>query len=95
MTPGAVAKAIFQACADENWEEFLKYYTRPEADEDWLEMMGGLEIIRIGEPFKSKDYSGWFVPYEVKLKSGRIMKHNLAVRNDNEEAIWLYDGGLP
>ena len=54
---------------------------------------GGLQIISIGKSFKSGRYAGVYVPYEVKLKSGEILKHNLALRNDNAEKIWMIDGG--
>ncbi len=56
--------------------------------------LGGIEIISIGEPFKSGNYGGWFIPYEIKLKSGYIKKHNLAIRNDNRAKRWQVDGGI-
>ena len=79
MTPMEVAQAFFQACADENWQEVLKF--RPTSlVPQWLrDKYGGLEIISIGEPFKTDEYHGWYVPYEVRLKSGRIKKWNLAL----------------
>ena len=94
MGPWETAQAFFQACADEDWDEILKL--RPSsAVPQWLkDTYGGLEIINIGEPFKSGGYSGWFVPYEVKLKSGGIRKFNLAVRNDNPAKRYVQDGGL-
>ena len=94
MEPKEVAQAFFQACADEDWDEILKF--RPSsAVPQWLkDRYGGLEIINIGEPFKSGGYSGWFVPYEVRLKSGEIRKLNLAIRNDNPAKRYIQDGGL-
>jgi hypothetical protein len=94
MEPKEVAQAFFQACADEDWDEVLKF--RPSsAVPQWLkDTYGGLEIINIGEPFKSGGYSGWFVPYEVRLKSGGMRKLNLAIRNDNPAKRYIQDGGL-
>jgi len=53
----------------------------------------GLKVIKIGEPFKSGLYPGEFVPYEIRLKTGELVKHNLAVRNDNPNQTWIVDGG--
>jgi len=94
MSPQQAAHAFFQACADEDWDEMLKF--RPAtAVAGWLKSnFGGLEIIDIGEPFKSGRYHGWFVPYEIKLKNGHIRKHNLALRSDNAAKRYVVDGGL-
>jgi outer membrane lipoprotein-sorting protein len=96
MTPKETAEAFFGACAEENWEEVLKFWTSSRIDERIKAYIGGLEIISIGEPFRSKGYtrSGWFVPYEIRLKSGRVQKHNLAIRNDNPAKRFVIDGGL-
>jgi hypothetical protein len=67
MTPKETAKAFFKACADKNWDEVLKFWSTSRIDERLKEHLGGLEIISIGEPFKSGIYPGWFVPYEIKL----------------------------
>ena len=94
MEPMEVAQAFFQACADENWDEFLKFWTASEVDQRIKGHLGGLEIISIGEPFKSGRYPGWFIPYEIKLRSGDIKKHNLAIRNDNPAQRYVVDGGI-
>lgn len=94
MSPAEAARAFFQACADEDWDEALKFLAVSGADEHGKKHLGGLEIISIGEPFKSGQFPGWFVPYEVKYKSGRIQKHNLALRNDNEAGRYVVDGGI-
>lgn len=97
MTPKETAIAFFQACADEDWDEYLKFNPAsavPQKNKDYL---GRLEIISIGEPFKSGLYPArptWFVPYEIKLKSGQIKKYNLAVRNDNPAKRYVVDGGI-
>jgi hypothetical protein len=94
MGPREMAQAFFQACADENWDEILKFEPFSEVPQWLKDKYGGLEIISIGEPFKSDSYSGWFVPYEVRLKSGGTQKYNLSIRNDNPAKRYVQDGGL-
>ena len=94
MTPKETAEAFFEACANEDWEEYLKFNPASDVSTRMKQYLGGLEIISIGEPFKSGLYRGWFVPYEIKLKSGYIKKHNLAVRNDNQARRFVVDGGI-
>lgn len=94
MTPKEVATAFFQACAKEDWDEFLKFWPATAVSERMKSLLGGLEIISIGEPFKSGGYGGWFVPYEVKFKNGEIKKMNLALRNDNPAKRFVFDGGI-
>jgi hypothetical protein len=86
-----VAQKFFQACAEENWEEAGKFGSlspRVQA------MYGRLKIISIGTPFQQLDrYFGWFVPYEVTLKSGEVRKFNLALRR-GPYGRFVVDGGL-
>jgi len=39
-------------------------------------------------------YPGVFVPYEIRLKDGTVQKWQLAIRCDNPESRWYFDGGL-
>jgi hypothetical protein len=94
MGPKETAQAFFQACADENWDEFLKFWPASAVDQRLKDCLGGIEIISIGEPFQSGRYAGWFVPYEIKFKSGGTKKMNLAVRNDNPAQRYVVDGGI-
>ena len=93
MTPKEAATAIFTACAKENWDEALKFEAQSRISDGMKKSWGGCEIINIGEPFQSKGYIGWYVPYEIKVRDGRILKHNLALRNDNSAKRWVIDGG--
>ena len=45
---------------------------------------------------KKKDFQGpqVFVPYEIRLKDGTVRKWQLAIRCDNPEHRWYFDGGL-
>jgi len=94
MGPKEMAEAFFQACADENWDELLNFWPASEVDQRFKDYLGGIEIISIGEPFKSGRYAGWFVPYEIKFKNGQTKKMNLAVRNDNPAQRYVVDGGI-
>jgi len=95
MTPKEMARAFFQACADEDWDEFSKFFVASEVDQRLKNILGGLEIISIGEPFKSGLYPGWFVPYEIRFKYDKENKKmNLAVRNDNTANRYIVDGGF-
>jgi hypothetical protein len=94
MGPKEMVQTFFQACADENWDEILKFVSSSEVPQWLKDKYGGLEIISIGEPFKSGGYSGWFVPYEIRLKSGDTQKYNISIRNDNPANRYVQDGGL-
>lgn len=92
MGPAETARAFFQACADENWDEVGKFWSP--LTEDVKAYLGGMKIINVGEPFRSGLYPGWFVPYEIRLKNGENKKWNLAVRNDNPARRYVVDGGI-
>ena len=97
MSPKEATEGFFQACADENWEEVLKYWGSSQIDDRIKAYLGGLEIISLGEPFQSGHYArglGWFVPYEIRMKSGEVKKMNLAIRKDNPAKRFIVDGGL-
>jgi outer membrane lipoprotein-sorting protein len=94
MEPKEVAHLFFDAFSREDWSEVIKFWTVSAVSKEAKQLYGGLEIISIGEPFKSGQYSGWFVPYEIKLKSGQIKKWTLAVRNDNPAKRYVVDGGF-
>lgn len=94
MGPKEAAAAFFQACTDEDWEEFLKYYPQSAVDERTKRVFGKLVVISLGEPFQSGRYPGWFIPYEIKFPNGHIKKHNLAMRNDNAAGRYVFDGGF-
>ena len=53
------------------------------------------ELLFIGEPFRSGDYPGVYVPYKVRYGArGLVKEHNLALRDDNPMKRWVYDGGI-
>ena len=82
------AKMWWNALSENDWVTAYKLDPSFEHSSNLEEMKleyGGLQINSIGSSFKSGRYAGVYVPYEVKLKSGEIQKHNLAVRNDNPQ----------
>ena len=90
MTPEQAARAFFEACAKEDWEEARNFYGP--LNESTKKNLGGLEIIKIAESFGSAGYSGRYVPYEIKLRDGSAKKHNLALRNDNAARRYVVVG---
>jgi hypothetical protein len=94
LTPKEVAQVFFEACAREDWGKVLEIYPHSSVSQNTKDSLGKLEIVSIGEPFKSGLYPGWFVPYKVKLRSGEVKTWNLAVRNDNPAKRFLLDGGF-
>jgi RNA polymerase sigma-70 factor (ECF subfamily) len=58
-----------------------------------------VEVLSIGEPFqkKGRQYAGGrgvYVPYDIRFASGYVKKWRIAMRNDNPDGRWLFDGGL-
>lgn len=92
------AELLFEGMAKRNWElvtqTFSLFKGTTKNVSELKDIYGGLTIVGIGEPFKSGQYPGEFVPYEVKLKSGKVKRHNLALRNDNPNKVWIVDGGF-
>jgi len=89
-----VARALFQACANKDWNEFSKLWPGLSLNKMQKLLLGGLEIISIGNPFKLADSSTWYVPYEIKLKFGEIKKRNLRIRYDEATQKYIPRGGL-
>lgn len=54
----------------------------------------GIEIVRIGEPFRSVAVTGDIVPYEIKFPGGFIKRFRLVLDNKNSAKIWMVKGGL-
>lgn len=92
-TPDGLARAFFEACAAEDWATAAKYRSSPVPDVI-RNFIGGAQLLKLGKPFKSGLYPGYFVPYEIRLKSGQIYKSNLTVRNDNPAGQFVQDGGI-
>ena len=86
------AQAFLKALSEEDWQEVSKFDS-DSVSQPYKDKYGGLEIISIGESFKPDDYYGWKVPYEVRLKSGEIQKHDLAL-DVGPDGQFVVDGGI-
>lgn len=97
-TGGDAAKMFFTACHNEDWATVRKlipgFLNFVQLQLGVKSQYGGLTIINLGKPFKSGNYPGEFIPYEVRFKNGYVKKWTLAVRNDNPEKKWFVDGGF-
>jgi len=95
MTPKETAAALCDAASKGDWEEVLKFVPISEIPQELKDLMFGMELISLGEPFQSEnDTFHWFVPYKIKFKNGEIKEWNLALRNDNEAKRYIFDGGF-
>jgi outer membrane lipoprotein-sorting protein len=94
MTPKEMVAAFFNAASKGDWDELAKFIPTSNLNQELKDIYIGLEVISLGEPFQSKGYPGWFVPYKVKLKNGETAEWNLAVRNDNKAKRYIVDGGF-
>jgi hypothetical protein len=92
MTPADTTKAFFDACSKRDWDEAVKFFSP--LNDLVKQNLGGLKVVKIGEPFQVWPYAGWFVPYEIQLSDGTVRKWNLAVRNDNPAKRYVVDGGI-
>ena len=92
-SPRAAASYFLDALAREDWDSALEVSQGTRVSDIVKRAYGGMQVISLGEPFKSGLYPGYFVPYEIRLKNGYVKKHNLAVRNDNKAHRWMMDGG--
>ncbi len=57
-------------------------------------LLNGLKLVSLGEPFTKPPYPGVYVPYKIQFKNGESKQYNLAVRQDNPAQTWYWDGGL-
>jgi hypothetical protein len=92
MNPAEAARSFFDACSKSNWDEAAKFFSP--LDDRMKQYLGGLTVVKLGEPFQAWPYPGWFVPYEIRLSNGGVKKFNLAVRNDNPVKRYIVDGGI-
>ena len=92
MSPDQIARALFEACAKEDWEEAQKHWAGPITDR-MKKYLAGLKIVRIGAPFESGT-GGWAVPYEIKLSTGHVKKLNLNLRKLQSAGRYVAVGGI-
>jgi len=90
--PKEVARLIFQAAIDHD-RATLELYCPSPSMIDWALEQRNLEILYIGEPFRTGNYPGVYVPYKIRV-DGKVKQWQMAVRNDNVEGRWVFDGGV-
>lgn len=95
ISAGKAAKIILQAMNewDENILNTAMLYYR-ELMPKLKSIYGGMKVVSIDKPFKSGLYPGRFVRSKVILADGTEKELVIAIRNDNEDKVWLLDGGL-
>jgi hypothetical protein len=93
MTPVQVARTFFEAGGRGDRDVLAMICPSPGVI-DYLVENSPIEVLSIGEPIRKASYPGVLVPYQVRLKNGAILDHRLALRNDNAERRWEFDGGL-
>lgn len=54
----------------------------------------GMRILSIGEAFSSGLYPGVFINCRIEFADGKQEDIRLAIRNDNPQRAWVFDGGL-
>ena len=100
MTPEQAAKAIFEAWGSKDWQRLAAFWAPGDPTLNDYKNYGGLQIVSLGKPFRGRfrdsrrEYRGVFVPYEIRLESGGIKKWQLAIRCDNPQQRWYFDGGM-
>jgi hypothetical protein len=87
MTVEQAARAFFEACGREDWDEVGKYMSP--VNDSLKEYLGGVEIVSLGNSFTSAAYPGRFVPYEIRL---RAQAFNLRVSNTNSAKRYVVTG---
>ena len=94
LGPREVADGLFEAARRGDRERLTTLCPSP-AMVDWLvdKHNRPTEILYIGEPFRAGEYAGVYVPYKVRFGS-EVREYNLALRNDNPENRWVFDGGI-
>jgi hypothetical protein len=89
-----VTRTFFNAWQEKDWDT-VRLFCDSQLVLAYMRIMD-LRSFRItGQPFKfNPTYAGFNVPYELTFANGEVKKHALAIRNDNAEKRWVWDGGL-
>ena len=93
MSPKEAVEAMFAAYAKKDAAEVYKFEEGNESLESVkmeLQGMGSVVGFHVGEPTQAKEVGCWDVPVEMTV----LIKHNLAMRNDNKAKRYVVDGGI-
>jgi len=96
------ARDFFTAMKDSKWDDVAKFWpsNAPKGKQfadifnDKVKgMIGGLEIVSIGTPYKESG-NGWtMVPYEVQFKGGDSQTNSLRIQKQSD-GQWIWGGGF-
>lgn len=92
-TATEAARRILEALiAGQPHEEALYYYAAslPSLTEE----MKGCRVSGFSEAPADKEYAGTTVRYELRRPDGTTEQRRIALRRDNQQRIWIVDGGL-
>lgn len=94
MSARDAARAFFEGCAHGDWAEVQRFWKLP-VDDSFRQYLGGLELITLGNTSTSALFgTAQVIPYEIKLKSGVVKKHEIALKKDGKTGRWYVDGGI-
>ena len=93
------ARDFFEAMGKGDWNDMDKlcppgFPLSAQLGDETKNALTGLELVSLGDPFTKPGFPQVWVPYEIRFKSGETKKFNLAVRQDNPERKWYFDGGF-
>ena len=91
-------RLYLQACSGRNWDEILKHAPglaklTAEQRASFDTHLGGLEIMQIGEPFKTGASDIWQVPCRIKGKAQGVGEDEIRVRYDETLGKFVVCGG--
>jgi hypothetical protein len=91
MTSEQAARALFDACAREDWTEAAKFFN-PLTD-TMKQYLGGLQVVSLGT-HTTLSNGAEIVPYEITLKNGETKKWSVGFKRDPATRRWFVDGGI-
>lgn len=91
MTSEQAARALFDACAREDWTEAAKFFNP--LTNSMKKYLGGLQVVSLGT-HTTLSNGAEIVPYEITLKNGETKKWNLGLKRDPTTHRWFFDGGI-
>ena len=90
---------FLQACSDRSWDDILNYAPgmvklSTEQREVVDAYCSGLELMEMGEPFKTAESDTWLVPCQIKWKAQGTGNKEIRVRYDETLGKFVIVGGL-
>jgi RNA polymerase sigma factor (sigma-70 family) len=98
----AAARGFLEAMQNEDWNTVARYWPSnaprgrrfDDIFNDQLKgVVGGLEIVSLGKPYKEGPNSWIMVPYEVRWKNGGTQTNSLRIGKERD-GQWHWEGGF-